>query len=215
MIRSAIRTRLRRRVNDVQADTWSNSELNDVINDAMHDMQMAMLAVNKNAIVYRWRANIVSAQTEYSLPSGMLWETEVRILDSTSGDYLPIDKWSKKEVEKAQLGQLTLSSDQPHVYAIEGQSLHLAAAPASSVTDGIEISGVPTLDMGADTDVPELPIAFHMVIVYYAELLLKPEGNDDTKQAEQAVARWQTMLPTMYRASGGAETVKADLTKDW
>lgn len=216
MTRSTIRTRLRRRVNDVQADTWSNSELNDIINDAIHDMHQAIMALDKEAILYTWRANLVADQNDYSLPSGMQFETAVRILDSASGDYLPIPRWSRRDAEKVQLGDLTVPDGAAHVYAVSGGGLYLGAAPAANLTDGLEITGVPTLDLGADTDVPELPISMHQIIVYHAELILKPEGNDDTKQAEQAIARWRESLPTFYRKSGAPDSMQVEgLVKSW
>ena len=83
------------------------------------------------------------------------------------------------------------------------------------MTNGLEIEGVPTLDVTDDTDVPELPISMHGIIVYRAELILKPEGNDDTKEAKEAIARWRENLPTFYRKSGQPDMFQVDLNKSW
>lgn len=203
-------------VNDVAKDQWDDTKVDEAINDALRDTVLDLLAINKRAVVYTWRANLVSAQTEYEIPTGMLWETSVKLLDSSSGDYLPIDRWSKADVEDVLLGRKTLPSTLTGVYAVEGEAFHIAPAPTANVTNGIEVSGVPTLSLTDDNDVPEIPVAFHMILVHRTALLLKPEGHDDSKESEAAVAQWRANLPIFYRASGAPDSVQvAGLVKDY
>lgn len=190
-----MRTLLRRRINEVTADNWTDGDLNDVLNLGLHKVQQRISMVDPEAIVHIARAPIVLNEEFVAKPQGFWYEKDVRLLDVSTGKYVsvqPLDYYLAKDVSTGDT-----------VYSHVGRHFALHPIPDASVSAGLEILFVPTLDMAADTDVPDVNLGLHETVVKAAQLLLMPETGEPYKDLKEALEADLLEIPLHYRTTAG------------
>jgi hypothetical protein len=173
MLRSTMRTLLRRRLQESTADQWQNSELDDLLNLGLHEVQKRVVAVDPFFLVYIDEADIVAGQALYKKPVGFWYEFELKYLDSTTGEYVRMTRDDDPDTQK-----MAGTSGTPK-YSHFGQYFRVMPEPVTSLADGLQISWMPTMDMAADSDVPDINIALHSGIVVAAQLVTLGETGVD------------------------------------
>lgn len=175
MTLSAIRAILRRRLGEPVAEYWTDANLLELINAAAAEVQKEFLKVVPDFAIRRWLTNTVAAQSLYLKPP-MWHEVELALLDSTTGLYgTPLTRYDYDDARF----HTTVTG-----YAIHGQYFCISPAPATSLNNGLRITGVPVLSMAADSDdlSPEIPAGLHMAIPVRAQIFALGETDDDTKK---------------------------------
>jgi hypothetical protein len=201
--RVIMRTWLRRRLQETTADQWSDATLNYYLNEGLHFMQQEIEKLEPEAFIYEDTANIVSAQRLYAWPSNMKREVEVKVkVTSTATEYTILKRRDRRTVNNPLVGT---QSTQANTYAHQGRYLLLQATPTANVTDGIWLTYVPVLEMGADSDVPNIPVDIHIGIVLAAQLYAfgDSSGSSDKQEVKGELADVIIRLPMHYSVSGG------------
>lgn len=178
MIRSTLRTLLRRHINEATADNWTDDDLNEMLNEGLRYMARRVRRLRPDAFTYIDTIDVVNGQNLYPLPVGFSGEQEVAVKDTAaSGGYRALDK------EPYHIARDLTSGDQ--VYFMLGRYLGVAPTPGASVAAGIRLTWSPVLSMATDSDVPDLHLDLHMGIVYAAKIYILGETKDETKSARE------------------------------
>jgi hypothetical protein len=200
--RTQLRAWLRRRLQETTADQWTDSVLNDYLNEGLHFVQQEIEKIDPEAFMYEDSANIVASQRTYAWPANMKREVKVKVkMTSTATSYTTLERVGIRKVDNPDIGPV---SDQVNTYAHYGRYLKLQATPAENVTKGLWLQYIPTLVMGADADVPVIPVDLHMGIVLAAQLTAfgDASGTTDKEQVRQELADVIVRLPLHYVKSG-------------
>jgi hypothetical protein len=206
--RGTMRTLLRRRLNEQTADNWEDTELNDLLNDALLQVQKYVLKVNPEAAIYVDTAHVVADQELYAWPQGFLYEIEVAILDTASNEYEEIDRASWSQTRRREDGATTQ-------YAHHGRHFGLSPVPETSVSAGIRLRWVPSLEMADDADVPEVIPTLHPAIVLWAQKFALGETGDALDELRKEIADVVGDLGEFYRKSVKPTPFTVDVVKGY
>ena len=176
MIRSTIRTLLRRNLQETTADNWSDTILNEIINVAYGLVRKEVRRVDREALVAWDLADITSGTQFYEKPEGTFGPLEVNVLDS--GEYKPI-----RRIDYDLTRPSTFNSSSPTfsntVWFHRGKFIGLYPIPSVSVTDGLQFVHSYGETLSADSDVPGIHTDLHYAIVLWATILAKGETRED------------------------------------
>lgn len=197
MTRATMRALLRRRLNEVVVDQWQDTDLNDLLNYGLHQTQKEVMKIDPQAFIYLYTADIVNGRDLYDKPQGLWYEIEVALLDVASNSYSNVLR--RKDYNVARTLQ---SADQP-VYCNVGRFFGIYPIPSASVANGMRIMGVPTLEMTADSDVPQIHLGLHEAVVLWAQLLAIGETSEAAKDVKDVLANLLNDIPKFYFISGG------------
>lgn len=221
MTRGTMRSVLRRRLNELTQDNWTDVMLDDLLNTSLAQVQTDVMQVVPQAFVNIWRQDITAGQEFYDKPVGLQYEYLVRLKDTGSGLYFQIRNGDYYQLQNRGLSLSTppqqFNTLIPETkYAHLGRHLAINPIPSVTVTNGLEIIGIPTLSMALDTDVPELNLALHMLPVLWANLFALGETQESAAAVTALIDRLTSQIPLYYRQSAGDPvTLQPDIIKDY
>lgn len=183
--RLGLRTHLRRRLQEITPDQWDDSSLDDYLNMGYHYVQEAVETVNPDAFSHYVDAtDIVADQVLYPFPVNCRAPKRLRLKESNSGAYRDIDERQYRQtVPQPRPAQQVLPVQSDTVWSQDGRFIRLHPAPKTAVTEGLELTYAPILEMGADTDVPEVPLNLHYGIIIRAQLIALADTSNITDRA--------------------------------
>lgn len=185
MNRASARSRLRRRINEATADYWEDPDLNDLLQAAAVDVQTKLLMLNPLCMVQIHRATLKPNENFYSLPIGSWWEKELAVRwNNAATTYTVLKPAPYKELRSAE------SSAEP-AYARLGRFYYIAPAPQEEVVAGLQIIHTPVVSWAADTEVPEIPLAFHTAVLVKAHMMALKEGAEHSPLYDELKAEWE------------------------
>jgi len=209
MIRSTIRTLLRRQIMEVTVSQWSDAVLNDLINVAYHVSQKEIMKVDPEAFLEWVRRDLTVADGSfYPRPEGSWWPNQVRMKNQGSSRYemlqfKPFDEAETWGIDSS--GKPTGDAADPagHVWARRGNYVCIFPAPTATITAGLELIHVPTLILAVDTDIPAVPLGVHIAIVYIAKVLALGETYQNFERDLGTIERILGDLSAYYAPTGG------------
>ncbi|MFW9893800.1 MAG: hypothetical protein ACFFFO_16465 [Candidatus Thorarchaeota archaeon] len=214
MNRLQIATYAARLVNESQGfptttDNWDQATINNFVNVGYQWMQERVLEVDSEAFLYIDTADIVKDQQFYAKPP-MHYEIELGYSDNPSTtDYLPLSLRTYGQLrDPSYVRGAATSSDLPdfeNQFAHFGDYFYLGWKPSANVTDGLQLSYVPVLAMGSDSDVPELKPNLHYGIALAAAIFALGETPEDVGKLQTNLAMIIQKIPSWYRRTGQAE----------
>lgn len=202
MNRSAIRTTVRRRIQEEDPDYFTDTRLNTIINEAVAEMQMAILETEPEAFVVVDLSSIVADQEAYGFPSGMMYPIQLEIKDPTGGQYSKVEHEAYQYVRDLNLGanpnQGPITGT---VYAHRGRDFIISPIPTQNIVQGLRLTHVEVLALDDDTDVPLIPTPLHKYICAKAASLCFSEMGEDPSEMEAEFLLGKSMIPKFYKGS--------------
>lgn len=204
MIRSTMRTLLRRRLQDSSGANWSDVELNDLLDEGMRLVQKEVMKFVPDAFMHIYQAPVTSVDEFYPLPDGFWMELLVRLKGSaTATDYTTLERGNyDRDRENA-------ASTTP-AYDIRGRFIVFMPRPNFNANPGYEIQFVPTLSLPSDTLAPEIHQGLHLAIVIHAQLIALGETLESPTSAAEQLKRLLDDIPLFYQRGGEAQTLRLD-----
>ena len=147
--------------NDTQETMYKYKQL---ITNALADIFSEEWNFRKDILTFQ----TVAGQSSYDMPLGIIEKQGVRVVGVT----YPLNN------EKAPYN-LTTSNGIPNRYYVQGSKLVLYPTPTDARTvtvhylnqmSGLSADGTPQVGLNLETDVPNMPVTFHDLIVKKAEL---------------------------------------------
>jgi hypothetical protein len=192
MNRGAIRTMVRRRIQEEEADDWSDNDLNTLINVAYALVAKQVRKVNPTFLLHWEHRDTVAGTNWYEMPEGSRGPVDIGLLISSGSTDVQYLCRASGEVARQN------TNESETVYTLMGDFIGIFPAPSQSVTNGLLIIHVPTPTLAEDTDVPKLEATLHYAIVCWTALLAKGESpEDDTKEAKE-LSRILSDIPDDY-----------------
>jgi hypothetical protein len=195
MNRAAMRSKLRRRLQEDVPDRWTDVQLNEALNLGLVELQKEVMKVDPEAFCFVDRADIVAGQEWYKWPAGTWYERELRILSGTT--YTPIRRIAFTERGDNSI----LAASGPSYASFDRSRFVLCPIPTVSVVNGMEIVWVPTLTMALDTTVPPVHLGLHLAIVEFAEVIATADVGDTNEETVKDLARIINSIPQYYLVS--------------
>lgn len=187
-----LRTKLRRKVQDVASQQWSDVECNEALNQAYYDLQVEVHIVNPEAIIYFDLIDSVAGTNWYPLPPTFGF-TSVSIKPAAGDEFIKLDEKLYEDIRG-------LDSVGTQYVTRRGEWIGIFPAPSVSVTQGIELMHKPILTLTVDTDEPRLKLPLHNTIVLMAKIDLLGDTNEDSandkariKGQLERLAMWYNM----------------------
>lgn len=200
MIRSALRTLLRRQLQEATADAWADVDLNTLLDTAcdLVGAKFFAMAPDRAPIATTLNAFLQDAGYTYStiaLPAGFSRMEDVALLQS-NGTYKQIPKKERAEVEGFLAG-----SDA--AWAFFGASVIVGPAPAVSQANGVRLRHLGGIVLASDAASPPLPSNLHMAVIYEAKVIALGETTDDDTPTRRALDKIYADAPGAYLDGGG------------
>jgi hypothetical protein len=220
MNRATSRTILRRRLMEVNegGGNWTDDALNDLLNLGAVEAQKIVEEHQPGAFLSVFTQDIVAGQELYPKPAGLWYETRVAILDTDLGKYVPIGQLGV-DVNRRRIEGLegdAAAAEQLH-YSQFGTYFSINPIPQVLVTNGLEVTFVPTLSWAADSDILPLHLGLHMLPVAWAHRFAIGETGEKADEVRDLIARLEAKVPFWYRQSlaPGAQNLVPDFVKDY
>ncbi len=200
MIRSVLRTLLRRQLGEVMADAWEDSDLNTLI-DAGCDQVGAMffaMAPDRAPINVQLNNFVRDAGYQYAtiaLPAGFTRMNALSLLQS-DGTYLEIPKETKELVEG-----LTTGNDAGWAY--NGNAVIVGPAPSVAQANGVRFRYSGGITLATDQSVPPFPSSLHLAVMYEAKAIALGETGDDDTPLQRTLTRLYNKFAGEYLDGGG------------
>lgn len=200
MIRSVIRTLLRRQLQEATADAWADVDLNTLIDNACDLVAAKFLgmAPDRAPVTTTLSAFLKDAGYFYAtiaLPDGFSRMVDVSLLQS-DGTYKQIPKNERAEVEAAITG-----SDAS--WCFFGASAIISPAPAVSQANGVRFRYHGGIALTGDGVSPPFPSNLHMAVVYEAKAIALGETQDDDTPTQRRLDKIYADAPGFYLDGGG------------
>lgn len=204
MNRGTIRTFQRRILQEETPDQFSNAILDDYINFGYQWVEEQVLEVDPEAFIYIDTADIVAGQRYYAKPVNMLTELFLEYSETPSDEnsWKPLTYTSMTLMKNPTLSryihpELAVSTEKAQ-YAHAGGWFYLGWTPPANITDGLQLIHVPSLVMGADTDIPEVHTKLHYAIVLAAAIFALGETPEDTGKLQGMLKGLTEQIPKWY-----------------
>src|SRR5262245_38290944 len=189
MIRSTMRTLLRHELNEASADNWTDAELNDLLNYGLQWVQTYLISINPSFCVFRYLANRNAGDDLVPAPAGMLYEWRFERFDEASSSYKRVKKHPGGYEEMVARGSGTATGTGLELnYARVGRFFAVHPVPTTNLTNGWRVWFMPTLDMAADSDVPDIEHPLHYAPVLKAKLLAIGETAESAVETRTRLA---------------------------
>jgi hypothetical protein len=208
--RAQLRTWLRRRLQEATPAQWTEAALNDYLNEGLRNVQQHIEKVDPEAFIYIDAADTVASEDLYPFPVNMKSIVLLEYKTSSGAEYAKLPQRTRRQVRADLASNRTSASPS---YALQGRYFKIAPAPTAAVTDGIQLTYVPALAMGSDSDVPELPVDLHLGIVLSAQLIALGDTAEatDKRAVREELAAVLLSIPIHYRVSNDdAELLAVD-----
>jgi hypothetical protein len=174
-----MRSMLRRRLQDVGAVSFETADLNTYLNLGLQFMQTAVLQGNPEAFQEISTTNLITTgdwPELYPKPVGLLKILKVEVDYNGDGTYSQLKKARNDQMDQFVLGNVETTLSR---WSEKGRWIRIYEPPETAVADGLRLTFVPSLTMGSDTDVPDLPLILHKGIVYEAQLEALGDTDED------------------------------------
>jgi len=178
MNRSTMRSVLRRRLNEQTPHNWTDVELDDLLNEALFWVQKKALRVNPLAFLTWTRTTLKKDESFYKRAVGSWWEFEVAVKATAAATtYTPLKRHPYKEIREFESVQEVVG------WAKMGTFIAILPAPPEDIVDGLQVIHTPLLTMAVDTDVPDLHLSLHTMVVVKANQLALQERPESPQSA--------------------------------
>jgi hypothetical protein len=187
----AIRTLLRRQLNEVTAQAWADADLDVYIQIALGIIQKEIIKYDPEAFTATELHNLVASTTDYTLTVTPDANLGVIMVERANDSTLTYKRQDRRDLNIVRdiLYKGATSSSVDGIWALSGQStLVVAPAPDAALTSGIRVTYKSVLTQGGDSAVPPLPGPTHWGIVLIAKLTALGETRDDTTQTSARLA---------------------------
>jgi hypothetical protein len=192
MNRLTMRTLLRRRLLEPQADQWDDSTLNSLLNLGIVLVRKQIRKVDPEFDI-RWECkDTVAGISWYEKPAGTRGLIEVGLKAAASDT-----DWSALKRAAYHVARTVVNANET-VYCHRGAYIGIFPAPSSSVVDGIQFLHAPTETLATDTDVPRIEESLQYAVVCWAALLAKGESPEDDSKDAKELARLLGDIPADY-----------------
>ena len=174
-----LRTKLRRKVQDVASVQWTDAELNEALNQAYYDMQAEVHIVNPEAVVSWDTINTTTTDNWYPMPPsfGII---SVSIKNAaTDTVYTKLEEKLYEDIKAL--------SEGTQYYTRRGDWIGIFPTPATAVVDGIELMHKPIKTLTVDADEPKLKLPLHNALVLMAKIDLLGDTNEDSQNDKDRV----------------------------
>jgi len=174
-----MRALLERQLQDTGNAVFSDANLNTYLNFGLQFMQSSIMQVDPEAFLEIATTNLISTgdwPMLYPKPQGLIRVMKVEIQEAGESSYTRAYKRRNDQIDDFVAGNTTTT--QKH-WAQKGRWIRIYPTPSAASTDGLRLTFVPSLTMGADTDVPDLPLHLHKGIVYAARLDALGDTDED------------------------------------
>lgn len=201
MIRSVLRTLLRRQMQEPSADAWADADLNSVLDTACDIVGAKFYGMAPDrAPVTTTLNNFQRVAGGYiyaliALPDGFSRMEDVSLLQA-DGTYLQIPKMERAIVE----GLLTGADA---AWAYFGASVVVGPAPAAVQVNGVRFRHLGGIALASDAVSPPFPAHLHMAVVYEAKKILLGETQDDDTPTQRNLDKIYADAPGYYLDGGG------------
>lgn len=187
MTRGAIRTLLRRHIQDTAEVAWDDSELDDIINLAYANVQKEIVKANPEAHLFWDRMDTTDGTNWYPLLN--TFGISHVAIKATASD----TRWTILKPKRYR--DIYTYDGTSQFYTKRGQWVGIFPAPSESVTSGLEVLHAPIMSIGAginnDSEVPRIKTPLHLAIVYWSKLIAL---GDTDQQAGETRERLQEIL---------------------
>lgn len=160
MLRSAMRTLLRRYVKDTSATEWSDNELNEILNLAYAQVQTELQKSHSESHVILEHMDSELNTNWYPIPQS--FSVQEVSLKPTSAD----TSWVKLDYKE--YNDIRSVSSTKTYWTKRGQWIGIFPAPSETVTSGLELWHNSILQMADDDETPRMKLPLHIAIVYKA-----------------------------------------------
>ena len=199
MIRSQMRTRLRRRLLEDVADRFNDvDDLNPFLDLGVQEVQKRLLAIEPEATKTRDGGDLVAGQDFYALPPD-LWRL-MKLETSADGvTYSKVTRITDRQADAGDVGFVLWSRSY----------VRLNPAPTANVVNGLRITHISGMRMPTDATVCPLPDDLHMLAVKCAHKLALADLGEPTDRLDAEIAADFNSIP-LY-SEGSAESTKLEL----
>ncbi len=183
MTRNEMRTILARHLQDPNDTIWSEAVKNTYLGLGLQFMQSSIMQFAPEAFQEVSTTNLISTgdwPMLYPKPQGLLKVIKVEVQESGEDDYSQAFKRRNDQIDQFVLGNEATSLKH---WAQKGRWVRIYPTPSAASTDGLRLTFVPTLAMGADTYVPDIPLMLHKGIILMARLEALGDTDEDVDQA--------------------------------
>jgi len=152
---------------DVSDDTGTvtNTEVKAWLNIGYQKARNSVVAMGQNFQMRLTKANLVSGQSYYALPSDCRKVVRVEVGFDSADDR---EKAQRIDVNQINDPDLTFSEGAP-LYYVTGNQIRIFPEPGSALTNGLWLEYIEDPgDMSADADTPSLPVGYDHVPLLYA-----------------------------------------------
>jgi hypothetical protein len=206
-----MRTLLRRRLQEVEADNWQDTDLNDLLNLGLHEVQKRIVSVDPFAFLWIDTTHLVQGQSLYKKPVGFWYEYELNLLDTTANPprYTRMVRNDYEALRDAGTGNAAQ-------YAHAGQYFFIAPAPEAAVASGLQILWMPSLEMAVDSDVPDIHFAMHNAVVVATQLITFGEtgvAREAIAAEYEGLANPEVIARYYHRSAADLDQIKIDTGK--
>lgn len=199
MIRSVLRTLLRRQVNEDVADAWTDADLNTLLDAGCDAVGKWFFSGNPDRAPITTTLSAYLKDTGYGFATIALPDGFTRMFDLSllvNSVYVPIEKSSQATV-------MGLVASDDSKWAFLGQSIIVGPAPSVSLANGVRIRSWNGITLAAEGTSPPFPASLHMAVVYEAKLITLGEGADDDSPTLRALNRLYDQNAAMLSDGGG------------
>jgi hypothetical protein len=184
-----LRTKLRRKVQDVASQQWSDVECNEAINQAYYDIQAEVHIVNPEAIISWDYIDSVAGTNWYPLPPTFGFSS-VSIKAQPGDEFVKLDEKLYEDIRSI--------NGTSQYMTRRGEWIGIFPAPSVSVTQGIELMHKPIATLTVDADEPKLKLPLHNTIVLMAKIDLLGDTNEDSANDKARVKGQLERLAMWY-----------------
>lgn len=167
-----LRTKVRRKVQDVAEVQWTDAEIDESINQSYYDVQAEVHIVNPEATVTFDTMDATSGTHWYPMPPsfGLI---SVGLKAAAADNYTKLGFKLYEDI-------LNLDGE-TNFYTRKGEWLGIFPAPSVTLTDGIELQHKAINTLTVDSDEPRLKLPLHNALVLGAKIDLLGDTNEDSQ----------------------------------
>ncbi len=209
MIASAARTILRRRLKDPDGEMFTDDELLALMNQAIMQEQAQVVKVNPDAHLKVYRIS-TTGDRYYDIPEGMMFEVEVGFKDSDDATgYRSLERGNYFDIRALRSG------DTQDRYARFSNKIYIGPT-TSSVVDGLQIIGVPSLSVGDWNAELPLHISLHWAIILRTQIMALGETEENVDKLWAELKEVRAIIPDVYMKSGAdSDLFRPDVVKGY
>lgn len=161
-----IRTKARRKLDELTATFWSDDELNDYINETYRKVWQLLIDDSNRKALKTTNLSLVANTREVALPSDFV---KARLLEHLVGTiYYPCKYYERYDtVTGDNTSPFSIVGDQySYAYSFLGDNIILEPTPFDSETSTLRLTYfyVPT-ELSDDADEPDIPTLYHDLFV--------------------------------------------------